>query len=189
MFDVATVCRVVYDAGSGAYRLLMPKAGPTGTVVPFAGSVAPAGYLLAFGQAVSRTNYPGLFAVISTTYGGGDGSTTFNVPDLRGRVAAGKDDMGGSVSGRLDGAVPRTTLGGAFGEQYHTLNGAEMPSHSHGVSDPGHSHALPNGRAVNGGTGDNFFVAYDPGAMTPPAANKPYWHRRLHPERRRQRRP
>jgi hypothetical protein len=66
-FDVATVCRVVYDAGTGAYRLLMPGAAPTGTVVPFAGSVAPAGYLLASGQAISRTNYAGLFAVINTT--------------------------------------------------------------------------------------------------------------------------
>ena len=92
--DVATVCRVVYDAATGAYRLLMPGAAPTGTVVPFAGSVAPAGYLLAFGQAVSRTNYPGLFAVINTTYGAGDGSTTFNVPDLRGRVGGRQGQYG-----------------------------------------------------------------------------------------------
>lgn len=71
----------------------------TGTVLPFAGSTAPDGWLLCYGQAVSRTTYAVLFAVIGTTYGIGDGSTTFNVPDLRGRVAAGKDDMGGSAAG------------------------------------------------------------------------------------------
>ena len=122
--DVATVCRVVYDAATGAYRLLMPGAAPTGTVVPFAGSVAPAGYLLAFGQAVSRTNYPGLFAVINTTYGAGDGSTTFNVPDLRGRVAAGRDNMGGINANRLSSVMASTTLGAGGGAQ----------THAHGVS-------------------------------------------------------
>jgi microcystin-dependent protein len=118
-FDVATVCRIVYDAGSGAYRLLMPGAVPTGTVVPFAGSVAPAGYLLASGQAVSRTNYPGLFAVIGATYGIGDGSTTFNVPDLRGFVVAGKDNMGGFNANRLSSVMASTTLGAAGGAQTH----------------------------------------------------------------------
>jgi hypothetical protein len=103
--DVATFCRVIYDAGAGAYRLLMPGAVPTGTVAPFAGAAAPAGYLLAFGQAISRTDYPGLFAVISTTYGAGNGSTTFNLPDLRGFVVAGKDNMGGvrQPPGQRDG--------------------------------------------------------------------------------------
>jgi microcystin-dependent protein len=124
LFDVAIVCRVVYDAGSGAYRLLMPGVVPTGTLMPFAGSVAPAGYLLAFGQPVSRTSYPGLFAVISTTYGNGDGSTTFNVPDLRGFVVAGKDNMGGLNAGRLSSVVPSTTLGAVGGTQ----------THAHGVS-------------------------------------------------------
>ena len=116
-FDVATVCRVVYDAGTGAYRLLMPGAAPTGTVVPFAGSVAPAGYLLASGQAISRTNYPGLFAVINTIYGIGDGSTTFNVPDLRGFVVAGKDNMGGINANRLSSVMASTTLGAGGGAQ------------------------------------------------------------------------
>ena len=121
-FDVATVCRVVYDAGTGAYRLLMPGAVPTGTVVPFAGSVAPAGYLLAFGQAVSRTNYPGLFAVINTTYGIGDGSTTFNVPDLRGCVA-----------GRQ--------------RQYGRRRTGVAPVQRHGVHDAGCSGAVSRPRA------------------------------------------
>lgn len=73
----------------------------TGTVLPFAGSTAPTGWLLCYGQAISRTTYANLFAVIGTTYGVGDGSTTFNLPDLRGRIAAGKDNMGGSAAGVL----------------------------------------------------------------------------------------
>lgn len=73
----------------------------TGTVLPFAGSVAPTGWLLCYGQAVSRTTYAPLFAVIGTTFGVGDGSTTFNLPDLRGRIMAGKDDMGGTAAGVL----------------------------------------------------------------------------------------
>jgi microcystin-dependent protein len=117
LFDVATVCSVAYDAGAGAYRLLMPGAVPTGTVAPFAGSAAPAGYLLAFGQAISRTDYPGLFAVISTTFGAGNGSTTFNMPDLRGFVVAGKDNMGGSNANRLGSVIASTTLGATGGQQ------------------------------------------------------------------------
>jgi microcystin-dependent protein len=119
-FDIATICRVAYDAGAGAYRLLMPGAVPTGTVTPFAGSVAPAGYQLAFGQAISRTDYPGLFAVISTTFGAGNGSTTFNVPDLRGLVVAGKDNMGGSNANRLGSVMSSTTLGAAGGGQINS---------------------------------------------------------------------
>ena len=69
---------------------------PTGSVIPFGGSSAPSGFLLCYGQAVSRTTYATLFGVISTTYGTGDGSSTFNLPDLRGRVVAGQDVMAGS---------------------------------------------------------------------------------------------
>lgn len=74
---------------------------PTGTVLPFAGSSAPSGYELCYGQAVSRSTFATLFGVISTTYGTGDGSTTFNLPDLRGRVVAGQDNMGGVSADRL----------------------------------------------------------------------------------------
>jgi len=108
---------------------------PFGTVFPFAGSTAPTGWLLAFGQAVSRTTYSKLFAAISTTYGSGDGSTTFNLPDLRGRVVAGKDDMGGSAASRLTNTVltASNTLGATGGTQTHTLTEAQMPSHRHDI--------------------------------------------------------
>lgn len=101
-------------------------------VVPFAAAVAPAGWLLCYGQTVSRTTYAALFAVIGTTYGAGDGSTTFAVPDLRGRVAAGKDNMGGTAANRLTtGAFVSNNLGTTGGAETHTLAAGEIPNHTH----------------------------------------------------------
>lgn len=77
----------------------------TGTILATAHqnlSTDPTGWLRCYGQAVSRTTYAALFAAIGTAFGAGDGTTTFNVPDLRGRAVAGKDDMGGSSAGRLN---------------------------------------------------------------------------------------
>jgi microcystin-dependent protein len=122
LFDVDTVCQVAYDAGTGVYRLLVPGTIATGMIVSDAGSTAPAGYLQCFGQAISRTNYPGLFAVIGTTYGAGDGSTTFNLPDLRGNVVAGKDNMGGTSANRLSSQLSSTTLGATGGAQSETAS-------------------------------------------------------------------
>ena len=100
LFNTDTISRVAYNASAGAYFLLDVE-GDTGEVKPFAGATVPAGHLLCFGQTISRTAYAGLFAVLGTTYGAGDGSTTFNLPDMRGRIAAGADNMGGSAAGRL----------------------------------------------------------------------------------------
>lgn len=74
---------------------------PIGSIVAYAGSSAPTGWVLCDGTAISRTTYATLFAAISTNFGVGDGSSTFNVPDLRGRVIVGKDDMGGSAANRV----------------------------------------------------------------------------------------
>ena len=103
---------------------------PVGMITPFAGSAAPTGWFLCSGQAVSRTTYASLFAVVGTTYGAGDGSTTFNLPDLRGRTIAGIDNMGGTDAGRLDIA---NSSGTVVGSQYVTLTSAQsgVPAHSH----------------------------------------------------------
>lgn len=94
-----------------------------GTVLPFAGSKAPNDeWLLCDGSAVSRVGYATLFKVIGETYGSGDGSTTFNLPDLRGRVAIG--------SGQAAGLTERI-IGQAIGAETHTLTVDEMPIHSH----------------------------------------------------------
>lgn len=113
---------------------------PIGSVMSYAGSSAPSGWLLMYGQAISRTTYADLFSVLGTVYGSGDGSTTFNLPDLRGRVVAGKDNMGGSSSNRLTSPINGDGLGNSGGSQSHTLSISEMPSHNHSVNDPGHRH-------------------------------------------------
>jgi microcystin-dependent protein len=107
---------------------------PVASVIPYAGTSAPTGWLLCFGQAVSRATYASLFAVVSTTYGVGDGSTTFNLPDLRGRVVAGEDDMGGTSANRLtnqSGGVDGDVLGAAGGSETHTLTTAQLAAHTH----------------------------------------------------------
>ncbi len=107
---------------------------PIGSVVDYAGSTAPTGYLFCFGQNVSRTTYAALFTAIGTTYGTGDGSTTFGLPDLRGRVSAGKDDMGGTSANRLTGltgGVDGDVLGATGGAESHALTTAQLASHTH----------------------------------------------------------
>ena len=97
------------------------------------GSKVPTGYLLCDGAPYARTDYANLYSVIGVAFGAGDGTTTFNVPDLRGRVPMG--------AGAGAGLTARA-LGARGGEESHVLSAAEMPSHGHGVSDPGHAHAL-----------------------------------------------
>lgn len=109
---------------------------PAGLILPYGGSSAPSGYLVCDGSAQSRTTYATLFGIVGTTYGAGDGSTTFNVPDLRGRVIAGQDDMGGSSANRLTGltgGVDGDVLGGTGGSESHTLSVSEIPAHTHSV--------------------------------------------------------
>lgn len=109
-------------------------ANPPGTLKEYAGLDTPSGYLLCYGQAISRTTYAALFAKIGTAWGVGDGSTTFNVPDFRGRSPFGKDDMGGSAAGRLTTAasgVDGATLGAVGGSQTHTLTAAQLAAHTH----------------------------------------------------------
>jgi len=125
-----------------------------GAVIAYAGSSAPTGWLLCYGQNVSRTTYAALFGVVGTTYGAGDGSTTFGLPDLRGRVPFGKDDMGGSAASRLSNSAPGgitgSGLGNTGGEQAHQIVIAELASHAHnfltasGVFAVGSAGSRPN---------------------------------------------
>ena len=143
-----SVAGTLYTASLYALNLV-------GLVLPFAGSSIPSGWILCYGQAVSRTIYSALFITISTTFGTGDGSTTFNIPDMRGRFAAGLDNMGGSVAGRITAGgsgVAGTTLGIATGAEAMTLSASQsgIQSHSHNVADPGHSHAASEGSHSHG---------------------------------------
>ena len=138
----------------------------------------PSWSLLQYGQAVSRTTYSALNALASAAsypHGSGDGSTTFNIADKRGRVGAGKDDMGGTAASRITAAISGTAgtvLGAAVGGEGVTLAVAAIPSHdhlgntnyvsadhshtattgtisvdhSHGIGDPGHAHNITRGK-------------------------------------------
>lgn len=121
-----------------------------GSIIDFAGTAAPSGWLLCYGQLVSRLKYSGLFSVIGTSYGMGDGSTTFAIPDLRGRVAAGKDNMGGVSSNRLINRIGGTTLGASGGFEEITMTIAEMPVHSHGQQVSANSGSNPGRRDFAG---------------------------------------
>ena len=93
---------------------------PIGSQMSFGGVTPPAGWQLCYGQAISRTTYALLFAVIGTSYGVGDGGSTFNLPDKRGRVSVGQDNMGGTPAGRITAAVcgmDGTILGNSGGDQ------------------------------------------------------------------------
>lgn len=105
-----------------------PNPIPSGTIFDYGGATLPAGWLACNGTTVSRTTYAALFAAIGTTWGTGDGSTTFTLPDLRNKFAIGAGTL--LAVGKSGGSQSITT--------------ANMPAHNHGVSDPQHSHALDN---------------------------------------------
>lgn len=100
---------------------------PAGAILGYGNSAAPSGWLACDGTAVSRTTYSALFAAISTQYGAGDGSTTFTLPDLRGRVIAG-------LGAHAD--VNALTDGDGLAEALRS------PKHRHTVTDPGHTHGV-----------------------------------------------
>lgn len=109
---------------------------PVGSVMMWAASSPPSDWLICNGTAISRTLYANLFSVIGTTYGVGDGSTTFNIPNLAGRVARGVD--GGTY-----------TLAGTGGADSVDLKATDLPYHAHNLTDPGHSHTLNNAAQNN----------------------------------------
>ena len=137
---------------------------PTGLIVgevrAFAGTIysLPSGWYLCYGQTLSRTAQSQLFGVIGVTYGVGDGSTTYNLPDLRGRVVAGLDNMGGTPANRLTAGVSGvagTTLGGTGGNQNAQADTLTAVST---VTDPGHLHTFghPGGDGATVGGVDTW---------------------------------
>lgn len=117
------------EEGSEAVGLV-----PIGALVPFAGATAPANWLFAYGQSLVRADYLELAEALGFVSG-----TNFTLPDLRGRVVAGRDNMGGTPANRLTPAVSGVdgaSLGAAGGNQ-------NLHQHSHSVTDPGHAHTRP----------------------------------------------
>lgn len=149
-----------------------PPVMPIGTILDYAGSSAPSYFLLCYGQAISRTTYAALFAAIGVTYGAGDSTTTFNLPDCRGRVVAGKDNMGGTSANLLtdqSGGLDGDTLGDTGGAETTTLARANLPNvtlsvtgttgttgaHTHDVRIPiNYSESLSGGVGGGGSSAD-----------------------------------
>ncbi len=131
---------------------------PSGSLLDFAGTSVPSGFLACDGAAVSRTTYSDLFASISTVYGVGNGTTTFNVPNFSGRAAIGS----GTYTDTVSGSITRT-VGQSLGAEKHTLTVAQMPSHNH-IQDP-HTHNIitPVGGS---GAGSGQTVAFPSGVTS-----------------------
>ena len=139
---------------------------PSGCIMTYAGTTAPSGWLLCYGQAINRTTYSSLFAAIGTTYGTGNGSTTFNLPDLRGRSVLGKDNMGGIAASRITSAgsgIVGTTLGDTGGLETHTLTTTQIPAHNHtGTTDNPGNHTHTGSYIGVSGTSSGFAVSDSP---------------------------
>ena len=135
-------------------------AAPTGSVYTFAGATVPTGWLKCNGALLSRTTYAALFAVIGTTYGAGDGSTTFALPDLRGEFVRGFDDARGVDSGRIFGSAQAAYAGSL------TIN--TMPSNMQGLSagTPVMDWITINGKIFNDNT-NTVVVPVTPGDCRP----------------------
>ncbi len=117
---------------------------PTGQITGFGSLSIPLGWLLCDGTAIDRITYAALFSVIGTSFGIGDGATTFNVPNLIGRFPYGA------------GAVP---VGTSAGIANITLSSSNLPAHTHSITDPGHNHTTLD-------TASNVTTGTDPGGVT-----------------------
>ena len=123
----------------------------TGTIVPWSASSLPTGFLECAGAAVSRSTYSALFAIVGTTYGAGDGSTTFNLPDLQDNIAMGKSGTKALASTGGANTVSVTAAGNIAGSTANaTLSTAQLASHSHGI--PVQGPFSPSGQNLSSST-------------------------------------
>jgi microcystin-dependent protein len=135
----------VHDATALANSLTAALTIPPGMMMQYAGAAAPTGWVLCNGAAISRATFAALFAIIGTTYGVGDGSTTFNLPDLRSRVPMGAG-TGTGLSARALAAV-----GGA---ETHLLTVGELVGHNHLTTEANHNHGITDPQHHHDGSGD-----------------------------------
>jgi len=130
---------------------------PTATIVPWSSASVPTGFLECNGQAVSRSTYSALFAIVASTYGGGDGSSTFNVPNLADNVAVGKSNNKALAS--TGGANTVSSSGNVAGSTANaSLSTSQLASHSHTISS-GSPGPTPGRVTVSGNLVANFATA------------------------------
>jgi microcystin-dependent protein len=146
--------KVSLNATWSSAQIKSQTTSPAGIVVAFAATVIPEGWLECNGASISRTQYAGLFAAIGTTYGAGDGSTTFGLPDFRGRVLVGVDST----------QTEFASIGQTGGAKTHVLTVAQMPPHTHDIK-------MDSDTTPDGGTGavaseDTFNVTLKDGTLT-----------------------
>lgn len=117
---------------------------PPGAMMPYAASIAPGGWLLCDGLAVSRSTYSALFALIGSTYGNGDGESTFNLPNLKGRTIVGFNSTDGNYDaiGETGGSKTVTLTTNELPSHSHTGTTNSSGSHTHSITDPGHKHTI-----------------------------------------------
>ncbi len=159
--DVSGRLKIVYPDGTLGFVGL-----PPGSVIYTSSSTTPVGYLVADGSAVSRSTYADLFAQIASDFGAGNGTTTFNIPDIKGRVIAGEDSGANRLTGSYFGSAVRAAVGGS---EAHALTLNEITAHDHGgltgamTVNATHTHGVAGG--TSGGT-----TSAGTGAGGPPAA-------------------
>ena len=165
--NVGTAKDLILDFGIPQGEMGSPgETEPIGTIKMYGGTTAPDGYMFANGQAISRTTYSDLFAIYGTTFGAGDGSTTFNLPNLNGRTPVGLNAKDSDFN----------TIGKTGGEKTHTLTANELAAHRHGFQGGSALFTQPDQGVKGLGSGNLWIegVGAIPTTSTDGGANQPH---------------